>query len=324
MLEIGDARVVVRRTFLEFSRCQGEKEDLEDMMTYGHRRKLSDADIMYGHKCCMDSEDETISTKTSSSKRPSFDESDEESQTSFRESFPGTPPPEINQESVFMEPQVWGPHLCIPLASVGSQVLVPLTVNGKPVFAIGGQMVCGPVCHPNSEGLTANESPEEQSDQRTTLMFRNLPKSYTRSPFLEVIDAEGFAGTYEFVYLPTDFESCGNSGYAFISFITHDEATRAKKHFHGFSQWSPASSCKPCDVAWSGPVQGLEAHVKKYQNSPVMHDSVPDEYRPAIFINGVRARFPKPTRRIRLPRATNRPNRRRPKPEAATCAFSKP
>lgn len=315
MLEMGDARVVVRRTFLEFSTCQEEVEDPDDMVTYSHRRKMSDADIMYGHKCGMDSDDETISTKTSSSKRPSFDDDDEGSQTSFRESLPGTPAPEMTQESVSIESQMWAPHFCIPLASIGSQVLIPVAANGKSVFAMGGQMMCAPMCLPNSDALTTSDLPGDQTDQRTTVMFRNLPKSYTRTPFLEVIDAEGFAGTYEFVYLPTDFESCGNSGYAFISFNTHDEATRAKKHFHGFSQWSPAPSCKPCDVAWSGPVQGLEAHVKKYQNSPVMHDSVPDEYRPAIFINGVRARFPKPTRRIRLPRATNRPNRRRPKPE---------
>lgn len=308
VLEMGDARVVVRRTFLEFSGYQGESEDSDAVMTFSHRRKLSDADIMYGHKCCMDSEDETVSTKTSSSKRPSFDESDDEqSQTSFRESFAGTPPSEISQGSVAMECQVWGPHFCIPFASVGSQVFMPV--------AIGGQMVCAPFGLPKLKALSANKLPEDQSDQRTTVMFRNLPKSYTRTPFLEVIDAEGFAGTYEFVYLPTDFESRGNSGYAFISFNSHEEASRATNHFHGFSQWSPAFSCKPCDVAWSGPVQGLEAHVKKYQNSPVMHDSVPDEYRPAIFINGVRANFPKPTRRIRLPRATNRPNRRRPKPE---------
>lgn len=278
-------------------------ENLENTMpTFCHRRKLSDADIMYGHKGCMDSEDEATSTKTPSSKCPSFDASDEESQTSLSESLPEAPTPQIGQESVPIESQVWAPHL----------VFMPVPANG---FAMGAQMVCAPMCFPNSEALTANEVLEDGSDQRTTVMFRNLPKSYTRTPFLEVIDAEGFTGTYEFVYLPTDFESCGNSGYAFISFTTHDEATRAKTHFHGFSQWSPASSCKPCDVAWSGPVQGLEAHMKKYQNSPVMHDSVPDEYRPAIFIDGVRARFPKPTRRIRLPRATNRPNRRRPKPE---------
>ena len=31
-----------------------------------------------------------------------------------------------------------------------------------------------------------------------------------------------------------------------------------------------------------------EAHVERYKNSPVMHKSVPDEYKPAIFKDGVR------------------------------------
>ena len=31
-----------------------------------------------------------------------------------------------------------------------------------------------------------------------------------------------------------------------------------------------------------------EAHVERYKNSPVMHKSVPDEYKPVIFADGVR------------------------------------
>jgi len=150
----------------------------------------------------------------------------------------------------------------------------------------------------------------------TTLMFRNLPKTYTRTHFVEVLENEGFAGTFDFVYLPADFETCVGSGYAFVSFTSHETAVRAKGHFHGFTCWQGTSPSKACNVAWSGPVQGLDAHVKKYRNSPVLHESVPDECRPAIFTSdGERVPFPKPTRRIRLPRVTNRPGCRRPKSE---------
>lgn len=314
MLEIGDARVVIRRTFLEFSRYRGTIDDLEQEVSCRRGRSWSASDI-YGRRSRVDSEDETLSTKAPSSVRPSIDASEEESQESSRDSSPGTPAPEVCQESFPLGLQVGLPTFLIPLASVGSPMFLPVTVDSRPVYAISSQMVCAPAYLSNSDTITTNQVPEDQNDRRTTLMFRNLPKSYTRTPFLEVIDAEGFAGTYIFVYLPTDFESNATSGYAFISFNTHDEAAHAKNHFHGFTQWLNGPPGKPCDVAWSGPVQGLEAHVKKYQNSPVMHESVPDEYRPAIYINGVRARFPKPSRRIRLPRATNRPSRRRPKPE---------
>ena len=31
---------------------------------------------------------------------------------------------------------------------------------------------------------------------------------------------------------------------------------------------------------WSHPYQGLDAHIERYRNSPVMHEDVPDEYKP--------------------------------------------
>jgi len=58
-----------------------------------------------------------------------------------------------------------------------------------------------------------------------------------------------------------------------------------------------------CEVSWSGPHQGFKAHVERYRNSPVMHRSVPDAYKPIIFQDGVRQDFPRPTRKIKAPAA---------------------
>jgi len=137
--------------------------------------------------------------------------------------------------------------------------------------------------------------------KRTTLMLRNLPKSYTRSAVLNMLDSEGFVGSYSFTYIPTDFKTMTSFGYAFVAFRCHNEALRAKQYFHGYSNW-PHLSNKVCDVAWSGPVQGVEQHTERYRNSPVMHASVPDEYKPALFVDGVRVAFPAPTRPIQAPR----------------------
>lgn len=141
-----------------------------------------------------------------------------------------------------------------------------------------------------------------ESHKRTTLMLRNLPKSYTRSAVLGILDSEGFAGSYTFIYAPTDFKSMTSFGYAFVAFRCHSEALRAKLHFQGYSNWSHLND-KVCDVAWSGPVQGVEQHTERYRNSPVMHASVPDEYKPAVFVNGMRVAFPAPTRPIQPPRS---------------------
>lgn len=139
------------------------------------------------------------------------------------------------------------------------------------------------------------------TDDRTTLMLRNLPNNYTRSAVLDMLDSEGFAGTYCFVYVPTDFKNFTGFGYAFVGFCAHDAAAHAKRHYQGFNKWRVPSQ-KSCDVAWSGPVQGLEQHTERYRNSPVMHPGVPDEYKPAVFVNGVRVPFPAPTKRLRPPR----------------------
>lgn len=146
-----------------------------------------------------------------------------------------------------------------------------------------------------------DDNEEIPNDDRTTLMFRNLPNNYNRSTLLHMLDTEGFRGTYNLVYLPTDFRNFAGFGYAFVNFVTHEDARKAKMSFQGFSRWRVPSR-KTCDVVWSGPVQGLQAHTERYRNSPVMHDSVPDEYKPAVFVDGVRVPFPAPTKRIRPPR----------------------
>jgi len=139
------------------------------------------------------------------------------------------------------------------------------------------------------------------NDDRTTLMFRNLPNNYNRSTLLHMLDSEGFKATYNLVYLPTDFRNFAGFGYAFVNFESHEDARRAKMSFQGFARWRVPSR-KTCDVVWSGPVQGLSAHTERYRNSPVMHDSVPDEYKPAVFVDGIRVPFPEPMKRIRPPR----------------------
>merc|ERR1712187_1092030 len=69
----------------------------------------------------------------------------------------------------------------------------------------------------------------------------------------------------------------------------------------GYTNWAFDSS-KVCEVCWSEPLQGLETHCDRYRNSPVMHELVPDEFRPVLFDQGVRIPFPAPTKRIRPPR----------------------
>ena len=42
---------------------------------------------------------------------------------------------------------------------------------------------------------------------------RNIPNNYTREMFLELLDRHGFAGRYDFAYLPCDFYRDANLGH---------------------------------------------------------------------------------------------------------------
>lgn len=136
---------------------------------------------------------------------------------------------------------------------------------------------------------------------RTTAMLRNLPPEYTSKSLLDLLDQEGFSGKYDFVYLPSDFRFGTSFGYGFINFVSNDAAEEFREHFNGFCKWSKPSD-KVAEVCWSEPLQGLEAHIQRYRNSPMMHDTVSDVFKPMIFVNGVRAEFPPPTKKLKPPR----------------------
>lgn len=143
--------------------------------------------------------------------------------------------------------------------------------------------------------------------ERTTVMWRNLPNNYSRAMLIALLDGEGFSGMYDFLYLPIDFKSRACLGYAFINLVSPTVVPAFWNRFHGYSSWILPSR-KVSSVTWSGPHQGCESHVARYRNSPVMHDTVPDEYKPVVFTNGVRMAFPLATKQPRAPRVRNCPN----------------
>lgn len=141
---------------------------------------------------------------------------------------------------------------------------------------------------------------------RTTVMIRNMPNNYTQGMLMELVDSMGFAGCYDFIYLPIDFKTQAGLGYAFINFVSVAQAMQCFDQFEGFSGWRVPSD-KVCSVTWSTPTQGFEEHVERYRNSPVMHPSLPEEWKPALFQHGVRVAFPPPTKQIKSPKIRQQP-----------------
>lgn len=140
-----------------------------------------------------------------------------------------------------------------------------------------------------------------QPDTRTTLIMQNIPNRHTRSMLLALFDEAGFSGTYDMVYLPTDFATKVAFGYAFVNLKSSREAEKFMDYFQGFNRWG-CNSEKVCTVTWSGSQGGLESLIRRYRNCSVMHESVSDEFKPALFANGLRVPFPAPTQRLRKPR----------------------
>eukprot|EP00928_Gymnodinium_smaydae_P014878 TRINITY_DN1545_c1_g2_i1.p1 TRINITY_DN1545_c1_g2~~TRINITY_DN1545_c1_g2_i1.p1 ORF type:complete len:312 (+),score=46.27 TRINITY_DN1545_c1_g2_i1:51-986(+) len=153
----------------------------------------------------------------------------------------------------------------------------------------------------NSGSTNESDARDVPDDERTTLMLRNLPNNYTSSMLVTMLDFEGFAGKYDFVYLPMDFTTKASLGYAFVNLVHSSDAMRFWATFDGFTRWLIPSK-KIGVVSWSDPHQGLQANIDRYKNSPVMHESVPDEYKPRLLRDGVQIPFPAATRKVRVPR----------------------
>mmetsp|Transcript_7222 Transcript_7222/g.20352 ORF Transcript_7222/g.20352 Transcript_7222/m.20352 type:complete len:412 (-) Transcript_7222:135-1370(-) len=143
----------------------------------------------------------------------------------------------------------------------------------------------------------------EGTGPKTTVLLRNLPEDFTRAALLELLEDEGFEGTFDFVYLPMDFGAKVCLGYAFVNFVSGSDAQRCWEIFSGYSDWE---SDKVCEVTWGEPCQGLQAHIDRYRNSPVMHKSIPEEWKPLIFQDGARLPFPAPTKSISAPKLRRR------------------
>jgi hypothetical protein len=116
-----------------------------------------------------------------------------------------------------------------------------------------------------------------------------------------LLDREGFAACFDVVYLPMDFKTSSSLGYAFVNLTSACVAEKFLSHFDNFTNWG-IETTKTCTTSWSDAAQGYQLHVEKYRNSPVMHESVPDEFKPIVLAGGERIPFPSPTKRVNPPK----------------------
>jgi hypothetical protein len=155
--------------------------------------------------------------------------------------------------------------------------------------AIGGESRC-------LEGSPATCEPA----QRTSVVVRNIPTEFSRDHLVKLFDETGFSGAYNFLHMPLDFHTRLNFGYCFLNLTNNSEATRFLEHFDGHALRDAVDGS--LEVTWSTTQQGLDDHIQQHRNSTLMHESVPDCFKPALWQNGFRVPFPSATRKIRAPR----------------------
>jgi hypothetical protein len=242
----------------------------------------------------------------------------------YQASFPVTSPPSSLGTMLCCAPFVPIPAQITSCMALANQMVMPSSaVNARATEVCTNEKVlqqteipvaCDSSAIPASQrtrlrseaGLFQPRSNEQKEDtpaeaaQPTTLMLRNIPKEATRSMLLDILRSAGLANHIAFIYLPMNLRSPGNFGYAFVDFDCTQVAELCKNELQGFSGWSGVSDMA-LEVVWSE-TQGLDSLVQRYRDSPLMHKSLEDEFKPAIFKNGVRITFPPPTKFIRAPR----------------------
>uniref|UniRef100_A0A7S4QHS1 HTH La-type RNA-binding domain-containing protein n=1 Tax=Alexandrium monilatum TaxID=311494 RepID=A0A7S4QHS1_9DINO len=119
----------------------------------------------------------------------------------------------------------------------------------------------------------------------TTVMLRNIPNRYTRDMLIDRLN-KGYDGQYDFVYLPIDFNSKCNVGYAFINFRLPAVAQRFMQEFHGAKtkQCLPGfSSAKVCEVTYAR-VQGRDANMDNLKDEKFIEKLTErPEWQPLFF-----------------------------------------
>ncbi|KAK9934523.1 hypothetical protein M0R45_021663 [Rubus argutus] len=135
---------------------------------------------------------------------------------------------------------------------------------------------------------------ESTSDTRTTLMIKNIPNKYSQKLLLSMLDNHCIhcneqilrdgdevqpLSSYDFVYLPIDFNNKCNVGYGFVNMTSPEATWRLYKAFH-HQNWEVFNSRKICEVTYAR-VQGLEALKEHFKNSKFPSEM--DHYLPVVF-----------------------------------------
>lgn len=118
----------------------------------------------------------------------------------------------------------------------------------------------------------------------TTLMVRNIPTRFTSVSFLRILDECGFRNCFDFFYLPMDFRTGKNMGYAFLNFSSTTYASAFCSLFHG-RRLRMTTSTKVIEISPSRR-QGLVENVALFKASDLLGSLSLPHFKPLVMIGG--------------------------------------
>jgi hypothetical protein len=143
---------------------------------------------------------------------------------------------------------------------------------------------------------------------KTTIIIHHLPSGFARDNIVDLLNSQGFAKKFDFIYAPVRFATMAPVGYAFVNLVSPKAAQECLSKLDGFSDWGTA--CEDVlSVVWSESDQGLKAIIDRHRNSPVMHISIQEQFKPAMYKDGVKIKLPAPTKTIKPPKNPQQRNK---------------
>lgn len=145
----------------------------------------------------------------------------------------------------------------------------------------GGETEC-PVVHSSGRGAPKAGVSAEKGPVHT-VMLQNLPPHVTQRSLAASLDELGFGGKYDFLYLPSSFQSGRCHDYAFINFPLPANARRLMQIWDRRRPFGKHEGTALHDVkVRPALIQGLEANVARW-NSAKMRRVRNPELRPLFL-----------------------------------------
>jgi hypothetical protein len=126
---------------------------------------------------------------------------------------------------------------------------------------------------------TDSGSNPTSTGEATTWMFRNLPEQIVQRDLIDALNAAGFAGHFDFCYMPSVFPSGMGKGYAFINLTSSDMAEALRSAWEERSPFRKSNKGKL--KASLAEIQGRDANIRKWNTRKAMKIRNPN-HRPFI------------------------------------------